>query len=46
MNEVRKYSWGTKGNREVWIGGSLHISAVDGDIRLNEKNGGLNHNYL
>jgi transposase len=23
-----------KGNREVWIGGSLHISAVDGDIPI------------
>ena len=22
----------SKGNREVWIGGKLHISAVDGDI--------------
>ncbi len=24
----------SKGNREVWIGGKLHISAVDGDIPI------------
>jgi len=24
----------SKGNREIWIGGSLHISAVDGDIPI------------
>jgi hypothetical protein len=24
----------SKGNREIWIGGKLHISAVDGDIPI------------
>jgi hypothetical protein len=24
----------SKGNKEVWIGGKLHISAVDGDIPI------------
>ena len=32
MNEVRKYSWGAKGNRYKWIGGKLHLGVVDGDI--------------
>jgi len=31
-----------KGNREVWIGGSLHISAVDGDIPITAFYSGAN----
>ena len=32
----------SKGNREVWIGGSLHISAVDGDIPITAFYSGAN----
>ena len=42
MNEVRKCPWGAKGNREVWIGGKLHISAVDGDIPITAIYSGAN----
>jgi len=31
-----------KGNREVWIGGSLHISVVDGDIPIASFYSGAN----
>jgi transposase len=31
-----------KGNREVWIGGSLHISVVDGDIPITAFYSGAN----
>jgi len=31
-----------KGNREVWIGGKLHISAVDGDIPITAFYSGAN----
>lgn len=31
-----------KGNREVWIGGKLHISAVDGDIPITAIYSGAN----
>ena len=32
----------SKGNREVWIGGKLHISAVDGDIPITAFYSGAN----
>jgi len=32
----------SKGNREVWIGGSLHISVVDGDIPITAFYSGAN----
>ena len=32
----------SKGNREVWIGGKLHISAVDGDIPITAIYSGAN----
>lgn len=32
----------SKGNREVWIGGKLHISAVDGDIPITAVYSGAN----
>ncbi len=32
----------SKGNREVWIGGKLHISAVDGDIPVTAFYSGAN----
>jgi len=32
----------SKGNREVWIGGKLHISAVDGDIPITAYYSGAN----
>jgi transposase len=32
----------SKGNREVWIGGKLHISAVDGDIPITVFYSGAN----
>jgi hypothetical protein len=32
----------SKGNREVWIGGKLHISAVDGDIPITSFYSGAN----
>jgi len=32
----------SKGNREVWVGGSLHISAVDGDIPITAFYSGAN----
>lgn len=32
----------SKGNREVWIGGKLHISAVDGDIPITTFYSGAN----
>jgi hypothetical protein len=32
----------SKGNREVWIGGKLHISAVDGDIPITALYSGAN----
>ena len=32
----------SKGNKEVWIGGSLHISAVDGDIPITAFYSGAN----
>ena len=32
----------SKGNREVWIGGKLHISAVDGDIPIAAYYSGAN----
>jgi DNA-binding transcriptional regulator GbsR (MarR family) len=32
----------SKGNREVWIGGSLHISTVDGDIPITAFYSGAN----
>lgn len=31
-----------KGNREKWIGGKLHISAVDGDILITAIYAGAN----
>jgi len=32
----------SKGNREVWIGGKLHISAIDGDIPITAFYSGAN----
>lgn len=32
----------SKGNREVWVGGKLHISAVDGDIPITAFYSGAN----
>ena len=32
----------SKGNREIWIGGKLHISAVDGDIPITSFYSGAN----
>lgn len=32
----------SKGNREVWIGGKLHISVVDGDIPVTAFYSGAN----
>ncbi len=32
----------SKGNREVWIGGKLHISAVDGDMPISAFYSGAN----
>jgi len=32
----------SKGNREIWIGGKLHISAVDGDIPITAIYSGAN----
>jgi hypothetical protein len=32
----------SKGNREIWIGGKLHISAVDGDIPITAFYSGAN----
>ena len=32
----------SKGNHEVWIGGKLHISAVDGDIPITAFYSGAN----
>ena len=32
----------SKGNREVWIGGKLHISVVDGDIPITAIYSGAN----
>jgi len=32
----------SKGNREVWIGGKLHISVVDGDIPITAFYSGAN----
>jgi hypothetical protein len=32
----------SKGNKEVWIGGKLHISVVDGDIPITAFYSGAN----